>query len=131
MRGLGVRWLVLTVAILITAYMFDGIKVDGFFSAFFGAAALAILNAFFRPVLLILTLPINILSLGLFTLIINAAMLKMSQAIIPGFAVTGFWTSIFGALLISIASWALNSFISGRGRIQTIDLQRGRGNFWG
>ncbi len=131
MRGFGIRWLILTVAIVIVAYLMDGIVVNGFFSAFFGAAALSIMNAFFRPVLLVLTLPINILSLGLFTLVINAATLKMAQAIIPGFAVTGFWTSVFGALLISLVSWALNSFISGHGQIQTIDLKRRHGDFWG
>ncbi len=71
-RGLLIRWLILTIAIFITAYLIDGIHVAGFFSAFFAAAILGLLNAFFRPILLILTLPINILSLGLFTFIINA-----------------------------------------------------------
>ena len=93
----------------------------GFFSAFFAAAALGILNALFRPILILLTLPINILTLGLFTFIINALMLKMASGVIPGFEVYGFWTAVFGSLIISVVSWLLNSFISDRGRVERVD----------
>ena len=130
MQGLAIRWLILTASIVVVSYLLEGIHVSGFFSAFFAAAALSTLNAFFRPILLILTLPINILSMGLFTLVINAAMLKMAQAIIPGFEVVGFWTSVFGALLISLVSWTLNSFISGQGGVRIIDMRHRKGNFW-
>ena len=99
-------------AIVATSYLLNGIHVSGFFPAFFAAALLGILNAFFRPIALLLTLPINILSLGLFTFIINALMLKMASGVIPGFDVYGFWTAIFGSLLISFISWLLNSFIT-------------------
>jgi putative membrane protein len=119
--GLLIRWLFLTVAIIVASYLLDGIHVSGFFSAFFAAAILGILNALFRPILLILTLPINILTLGLFTFIINAFLLKMVSGIIPGFEVYGFWTAVFGSLIISIVSWLLNSFISDRGRVERID----------
>jgi putative membrane protein len=112
MKGLLIRWLVTTAAIVATSYLLDGIQVSGFFPAIFAAALLGILNAFFRPIALLLTLPINILSLGLFTFIINALMLKMASGVIPGFDVYGFWTAIFGSLLISLISWLLNSFIS-------------------
>jgi putative membrane protein len=111
MKGILIRWLSTTAAILATAYLLDGIHVSGFFPAIFAAALLGILNAFFRPLALLLTLPINILSLGLFTFIINALMLKMASGLIPGFDVYGFWTAIFGSLLISLISWLLNSFI--------------------
>jgi putative membrane protein len=131
MNGMIIRWLTLTAAIVITAYLLDGIHVSGFFSALFAAAALGILNAFFRPIALFLTLPINILSFGLFTFVINAVMLKMASSIIPGFEVHGFWTSIAGALLISIVSWALNSFISEQGTMQYIDLKHKGSNRWG
>lgn len=127
MRGIGIRWLTLTAAIMLSAYLFDGIHVTGFFSAFFAAALLGILNAFFRPIALILTLPINILTLGFFTFVINAFMLKIASAVIPGFNVYGFWTSIFGALLVSMVSWLLNMFISEQGRVEYIDL-RYKGN---
>ncbi|MGD9056264.1 MAG: phage holin family protein [Desulfobacterales bacterium] len=126
MPGIFIRWLTTTAAIVATAYLLDGIQVSGFFSALFAAAVLGILNAVLRPVALLLTLPINILSLGLFTFIINALMLKMASGIIPGFGVYGFWTAIFGALLISLISWLLNSFIGEQGTVTSINIEHGR-----
>jgi len=130
MNGLMLRWLILTVAILITSYLVDGIAVSGFTSAVFAAAVLGILNAFFRPIALIITLPINILSLGLFTFVINAIMLKMASSIIPGFSVYGFWAAVMGAFLISIISWLLNSFVNEKGQVQYIELKHKGGNRW-
>ena len=130
MRGLLLRWLVLTVAIMFTAYVIKGIQVSGFLSAFFTAAMLGILNAFFRPVLIILTLPINILTLGLFTFVINALMLLMASGVISGFAVSGFWAAVFGSLLISLVSWVLNSLINERGKVEVIDLKKRDGGRW-
>ena len=78
MAGILFRWLALTAAITIAAYLLEGIHISGFFSAFFAAALLSILNALFRPIALIITLPINVLTLGLFTFVINALMLKMA-----------------------------------------------------
>jgi putative membrane protein len=118
MNGILIRWLTLTAAIVLAAYLLDGIRIDGFFSALSAAAILGILNAFFRPIALILTLPINILSLGLFTFVINALMLKLASGVIPGFDVYGFWTAILGSLIISVISWLLNSFISDQGTIR-------------
>jgi putative membrane protein len=126
MPGILIRWLTTTAAILATAYVLDGIRVSGFFSAIFAAATLGILNAFFRPIALLLTLPINILSLGLFTFIINALMLKMASGLIPGFDVYGFWTAIFGSFLISVISWLLNSFISEQGTVTSINVKHSR-----
>jgi len=130
MRGILIRWLILTAAIMFASYVIDGIQVKDFFSALFAAAALGILNAFFRPILILLTLPINILSLGLFTFIINAMLLKMASGIISGFHVYGFWSAVFGSLLISIVSWILSSFVNERGRMQYIDLKKRNGNKW-
>ena len=125
MPGILIRWLTTTAAIVATAYLLDGIQVSGFFSAVFAAAVLGILNAFFRPIALLLTLPINILSLGLFTFIINALMLKMASGLIPGFGVYGFWTAIFGSFLISVISWLLNSFINEQGTVAFINSKHG------
>ena len=130
MRGLLLRWLVLTVAIMFTAYVIKGIQVSGFVSAFFTAAMLGILNAFFRPVLIILTLPINILTLGLFTFVINALLLLMASGVISGFAVSGFWAAVFGSLLISLVSWVLNALINERGKVEVIDLKKRDGGRW-
>jgi len=130
MKGIFIRWLILTAAIMVASYVLDGIQVKGFFTALFAAAILGILNAFFRPILIILTLPINILSLGLFTFIINAMLLKMASGVISGFEVYGFWSAIFGSLLISLVSWALSSFINEQGRMEYIDLKKKDGDRW-
>jgi putative membrane protein len=130
MRGIFIRWLILTVAIIIASYLLEGIRVSGFFSAFFAAAMLGILNAFFRPIIFILTLPINIMTLGLFTFVINAIMLMMASGVISGFEVSGFWSAVFGSLLISIVSWILTSFINKRGTVKYIDLRNVGGNRW-
>ena len=124
MPGILIRWLTTTAAIVATAYLLDGIQISGFFSAVFAAAMLGFLNAFFRQIALLLTLPINILSLGLFTFIINALMLKMASGVIPGFDVYGFWTAIFGSFLISIISWLLNTFIGEQGSVSSINLKQ-------
>ena len=123
MNGILIRWLTLTVAILLTSYLLDSIHVSGFLVAILAAAILGILNAFFRPIALLLTLPINILSLGLFTFIINALMLKMASGVITGFDVHGFWGAVFGSLLISLISWLLNTFVSDRGTVSYFDSE--------
>jgi putative membrane protein len=130
MKGILIRWLILTVAILSAAYLLDGMEVRGFTSAFFAAAVLGILNAVLRPVLIILTLPLNIFSLGLFTFVINAFLLKMASGVIPGFEVHGFWPALFGSLIISLVSWLLSSLINDRGRVEVIDLKKRSGNRW-
>ena len=130
MRGIALRWLTLTGAIILASYLLEGIHISGFMSAVGAAAILGILNAFFRPIALLLTLPINVLTLGLFTFVINAVMLKMASSIIAGFDVQGFWTSVFGALIISLVSWGLNTFISEKGHVDVIDLKHRGGNRW-
>ena len=106
-----IKWLILTVAVLAAAYLIENINVTGFFAALFAAAAIGFLNMFFKPILLILTLPLNIMSLGLFTFLINALLLKMA-GIIPGFNVVGFWSTVFGAIVISIVNWFLNMVVA-------------------
>lgn len=110
-----IRWLILTAAILAAAYLVDGIVVTGFWAAFFAAAILGLLNVFFKPLLIILTLPVNILTLGLFTLVINAVLLKIASALIAGFDVHGFWPAVLGAVIISVVSWLLSTLIADRG----------------
>ena len=130
MNGLLVRWLLLTISIIVTSYLVDGIHVTSFFSAFFAAAVLGILNALFRPLLIVITLPINILTLGLFTFVINALLLKMVSGVVPGFYVQGFLSAVFGSLIISLVSWLLSSFVNDRGRISYIELKRKDRDIW-
>ncbi len=116
MNLLLIRWLTLTAAILVAAYLLDGIRVTGVFSALAAAALLGILNAFLRPIALILTLPVNVLTFGLFTFVINAILLKLVSGIIRGFEVIGFWPAIFGSVLISLVSGALNMMVQKQAR---------------
>lgn len=130
MPGLLIRWLILTAAITAASFLMDGIEVAGFFSALGAAAILGVLNAVFRPILIILTLPINVLTLGLFTFVINAVLLKMVSGVITGFQVHGFWSAVFGSLVISLVSWFLSSFVNSRGRVEYIDMERKPGDRW-
>lgn len=130
MKGLLIRWLFLTVAILVAAHLIQGFEVKGFWSAFLAAAILGVLNALFRPVLIILTLPINILTLGLFTFVINAVLILMVSGVVGGFEVHGFWSALLGSLIISLVSWLLNSFINEQGRVSTIDMKKRQDGKW-
>jgi putative membrane protein len=114
MRGLFFRWLLLTVAIMVTAHIMEGIRISGFFSAFFTAMVIGILNTLFRPLLIVLTLPINILTLGLFTFVINALLLQMASVFVAGFYVSGFGAALFGSLIISLVNWGLTVFFDER-----------------
>ncbi len=124
MSEIFLRWLTSTAAIIFTSYLLSGIHVNGFPAAFFAAAMLGILNALFRPIALLITLPINILTLGLFTFVINALMLEMASGVISGFEVHGFGSAVLGSFLISVISWVLNSFFDRRGTRRHVDFRR-------
>ncbi len=105
------RWLVITVAILLASILIPGIRVDSLSTALIAAGVLGLINIFIKPVLIILTLPLNILTLGLFSFIINALLLKLVAWFVSGFEVTGFFAALFGALVISLVNWLANRFI--------------------
>ena len=105
------QWLVSGLAIIITAYLLPGVRVAGFFAALVTALILGLINAFIRPVLILLTLPLNILTLGLFTLVINALLVMLAAAIVPGFSVQGFgWALLFG-LVLAVIGYALGTIV--------------------
>ena len=99
------------VALLVVDAMFHKIWFDNSQATVAAAVLLALVNTYLRPLVVLLTLPINILTLGLFTLVINAGMLKLVAWLIPAFHVEGFWTALGGALAISIVSFLLNWFL--------------------
>ena len=103
------QWLVSGLAIIITAYLLPGVRVTGFFAALITALILGLINAFIRPVLILLTLPLNILTLGLFTLVINALLILLAAAIVPGFSVQGFWWALIFGLVLAVISYALGA----------------------
>lgn len=99
-----ISWLVYALAIYATANILPGVHLDGYTGALITAVVLGIINAFLKPILLILTLPINILTLGLFTLIINALMIMLASNIVAGFKVDGFWWALAFSLILSVIS---------------------------
>ena len=111
MTGLLLRWLIITIGIIIAAHLFRGITLDGYQTAFVAAALLGVFNATIRPLLRILTLPLNILTLGLFTFVINGALLWLVSVIISGFHVAGIFPSLAGALMIWAVALAASIFI--------------------
>jgi putative membrane protein len=98
-------------ALLVVTSMFKGIRLDSTQATVATAVVLALVNTYLRPLVVVLTLPINILTLGLFTLVINALMLELVSWLIPAFHIDTFWTALGGALVISIVSFLLNWFL--------------------
>ena len=115
MRGLFIRWLVSAVALYLTSLIVRGIEIQGVFPLLFAAVTIGILNAVVRPVILLLTLPLNVLTLGLFTLVVNAGMLWMASKVVVGFEVHGFWSALGGWLLMSLFTFLINVLIGETG----------------
>ncbi len=100
-----------TLALIITAYVVPGIKVDTFVSALLAAVVLGIINTFIKPVLILLTLPLTIITLGLFIFVVNAIVLRITTLFVPGFFVDGWMPAILGAIVLSIASTILSTVV--------------------
>ena len=117
MLGFFLRWSINLLALVLAAKLIDGVRIPSLGLAILAAGILGVVNAVIRPVVLLLTLPINLLTLGLFTLVINALMLQFVAYLVPGFVIETFRAAFWGALIISLVSWALNIFVSGDGRV--------------
>ncbi len=109
MTGIIIHWVIITVAILIAAHFIPGIRVENWEAAAVGAAILGILNALVRPLFVLLTLPITLLTLGLFLFVINALMFLVAGSVIHGFHVQSFWPALLGSLVVSVVSYAADS----------------------
>ncbi len=110
-KGLLAKLLITMVALLITAYILPGMSINGLFAGFVAALILGIINIFIKPVFIILTLPLTLLTMGLFLLVINGLMLWLVSGIVPGFVIAGFWAAVFGSILLSIVTWFLNQIL--------------------
>ncbi|MBU4276009.1 MAG: phage holin family protein [Proteobacteria bacterium] len=129
-KGFLFRWVVNALGLLFVSWLFDGIQVNGIGWAFVAALFLGVFNALVRPVLILLTLPITLVTMGLFIVVINALMLWLTGALLAGFQVHGFWTAVGGALVLSIISMAANSLVGDRGNIEVIDMRRDGQGRW-
>jgi putative membrane protein len=118
------RWLITTVAVMVAANLGLGIHYDKFTTLLVASLLLGVLNAFLRPLLLLLTLPLVIVTMGLFFLVINALLLLLVGKLVPGFVVPGFWPAFWGALVITFMTMVLN-VLTGAGGAR-VTVQRGR-----
>ena len=108
------HWLANALALLALPYLFTTIKVDSFMTALIVALVLGLINTLIRPLLVLLTLPVTILTLGLFIFVINGLLFWAVGSFVPGFHVAGFWAGVFGAIVYSVISWLLSALIPKR-----------------
>lgn len=121
MRHFLFRWLVTTIGVIVAAKIIPGIRYDTVEALILAALLLGILNAFVRPVLLILSAPLILLTLGFFILVVNGLMLLWVPSLLGGFHVEGFWSAFWGAIVIGIISWILSAFFRGSdGRVHVL-----------
>jgi putative membrane protein len=104
-------WILNAVALLAVTWLLPSIQVSGFGAALLAALLLGFINTLVRPVLAILTLPITLLTLGIFYLVLNGLLFWLASALLPGFQVAGFGSAVFGAILYGVIAWALSSLI--------------------
>lgn len=109
--GLLLRWIINALSLLLTAHVIQGIEVQGFFAALIAVLVLGIANAIIRPILIFLTLPLNIMTLGLFTFVINGFILYMVGAVVEGIEISGFLAALAGTILLSVISSLANKLI--------------------
>ncbi len=106
-----VRWCINALALLAVAYLYSGVNVDGIVAALIAALVLGLANAIIRPVLILLTLPVTLLTMGLFIFIINAFLFWFVAEVVPGFNVTGFMAALIGSLMYSVITLLVNAII--------------------
>lgn len=110
------KWVLSALALLMVTYLYGGVQISGFGSAMIAAAVLALLNVFVRPVLVLLTLPVTLITLGLFLFVVNALIFWMASGLLPGFHVDGFWAALFGSLLYSLFGVIIEAAVGGSRR---------------
>ena len=124
MNGFLVRMLITAISLWLAALVVPGMDLQGLGTVLGAALLLGIVNAFVRPVVILLTLPLTILTLGLFLLVVNAMMLGLVSIMFQGFTLGGFWSAIFGAIFVSFFGWLASAFIGESGRYEVIVMRR-------
>ena len=124
MTGFLLRLLVVALGLWLASAWVPGIQVHGAWTLIGAALLLGIVNAVVRPLLVVLTFPITIVTLGLFLLVINAAMLGLVALLFDNFTIAGFWPALFGAMVVGVTGWLASAFIGPRGHIEVIVIRR-------
>lgn len=123
MTGFLLRVAIVALGLWLATYLLPGLYFDGPGTLLAAALLLGIVNAVIRPIAVVLTLPLTLLSLGLFLLVINAAMLGLVALLLGGFSISSFWTALGGALIVSLTGWVASGLIGNNGKVEVI---RGR-----
>jgi len=124
MTGFLVRAAVVAVGLWLASQIVPGIEFRSPETLIAAALLLGIVNAFVRPILVILTFPITLLTLGLFLLVINGLMIELVSYFLKGFIVTGFWPAVFAAIVVSLTSWVMSGWVGPHGRIEVITMRQ-------
>ncbi len=124
MRGFLLRFLCSALGLAIAAWLLPGISIDGEGTLVLAALLLGIVNALVRPVVLLLTLPLTVLTLGLFLLVVNGLMLGLVAALVEGFRIAGFGTAVLGSIIVSLTSGFASWMIGGSGRMEVMVVRR-------
>jgi len=124
MKGFLVRWFVNALALVVIVYTIRGIEVESLFATIVAALVLGIINTFFRPLIIVLTVPISIATFGGFILVLNGFLLWMVSKIVKGFTIQTFWAAFWGALVFSLVSYLLNLWINQQGHLEIRIIRR-------
>ena len=124
MQGFFLRTLITLLGLLLASAIIPGVSIDGTGSVILAAILLCLVNGFVRPIAFLLTLPITIITLGLFLFVLNAAMFGLVASMLDNFIVAGFWSAIFGSLVVSITSTIASWYIGPDGRIDVIVVRK-------
>jgi putative membrane protein len=126
MTGFLLRFVIIVMGLWLASAIVPGVTIDTPTTLLIAALLLGIVNAVIRPIVLLLTLPLTLLTLGLFILVVNAGMFGLVAAMLDGFHLSGFFAALFGALLVSITSWLGAAFIGPRGRYEVLIIHKRR-----
>ncbi|MBN8751219.1 MAG: phage holin family protein [Variovorax sp.] len=124
-----IHWAITAVSLWVASHIFRGLKFDSTGSLIVAALLLGFANAIVKPLLIVLTLPLTLVTFGLFLLVINALMILLVAALVKGFRVSGFWTALFASLFVSILSILIGSLLGGSDPATTIQMPQGTGNW--
>ena len=124
MPGFVLRLLIVAAGLWLAQLMIAGIQFEGLGTLLGAALLLGLANAVIRPVVILLTLPITLLSFGLFLLVVNALMLGLVSALLPGFALRGFWSAVGGGIVVSLTSWIASWYVGPRGQFEVLVADR-------
>ncbi|WP_038211621.1 phage holin family protein [Xenophilus azovorans] len=124
-----VQWAITALALWVASHIFKGLKFDSTGALVISALLLGFANAIVKPLLIVLTLPLTLLTFGLFLLVINALMILLVAALVRGFRVSGFWTALFASLFVSILSLLIGAFVSGPDPAMQIQMPQGPGTW--